>query len=425
MKCYTVPNFKVITSELKFKELTSKVVSYIREEHLLSFQHTCNYMFEKVRAGVFVHVINGKLITYQMFVNQQYNGTNVKTYNLKTIKKKMDVIQTTILKKRKRAMIQTKKKWGVGYCMLNNLRNWWKNNYYVHVYHDMLTYCLHGTDITTCFFLNLYDFPVLYNKKCDHYVHHEEKCSKNTTQEYHYIPVLSASVTSNHYDKCMINADSWLIDSNKTYSNFCMNSYKNLSSVNTEWDTKKNSLFFRGANSSCYPNDNEKNVRIKTLSVLNNLKTRLEIDVGFSSITAKPIVNIDETLTISDYKQFKLVDKVSMPEQSNNKYILDVDGYVNPWRLSYELKYNSCIIIVESKYKSWFYDKLEHMKNIYIVKEPSKEEFTKCFDMLTDDVSKQIASGSVKLYNKIMNKQYMKQYMIQLLSSNEFNIIKN
>jgi hypothetical protein len=124
----------------------------------------------------------------------------------------------------------------------------------------------------------------------------------------------------------------------------------------------------------------------------------------------------------------KFVDSVPMYKQSDCKYILDIDGHANPWRISFELSYNSCIIVMMSKYYSWFYDKLKHMQNIYIVDVNSKtleEDLYKCLKILenNDKIGKKIAEGAVKLFNEIMNFEYVKKYMVTLLSEREFDII--
>jgi hypothetical protein len=81
-----------------------------------------------------------------------------------------------------------------------------------------------------------------------------------------------------------------------------------------------------------------------------------------------------------------------------------------------------------SKYYSWFYDKLKHMKNIYVVDVNSKtlkKDLYKCIQILenNDNIGKKIAEGALKLYDEIMNLNYVKNYMVSLLSEREFDII--
>ena len=118
-----------------------------------------------------------------------------------------------------------------------------------------------------------------------------------------------------------------------------------------------------------------------------------------------------------------------MHEQSNYKYILDIDGYVTPWRICYELQYNSCLLIVRSEYYSWFDDKLEHMKNAYIL-DINDENFEKnmenalFFLQNNSEICKKMANRSLKLYKKIMNLKYVKKYMYSLLTEPEFDMVK-
>ena len=117
-----------------------------------------------------------------------------------------------------------------------------------------------------------------------------------------------------------------------------------------------------------------------------------------------------------------------MVEQANSKYILNIDGYVTAWRLSCELSYNSCIILVYSKYYSWFDNKLVHMKNIYKINAESptlQDDLRKAINMFAknDAIGEKIAKGAKKLYDEIMNVEYITKYMTNLLSEKEFNIL--
>ena len=323
---------------------------------------------------------------------------------------------------------------GFANCMINMSDNWWHKLYNV-IYFDMLSNCLKKTKITTCFFLNLYDYPVLYKKKCSQYILSENKCKNNKKQNNQYIPVLSGATTKNHYDKCLIYADAWELITQKKFSSTCQNKYyKVLDNINQNWNKKTNTIMFRGKNNSCNLNDFKKNDRLKVLSIINNIDDiDIDIDVGLIRVTNKTILNINNQIDTSDSdmilnKLKKFPEAIQMVEQSNCKYILDIDGYVTAWRLCFELSYNSCIILFLSKYYSWFYDKLEHMKNVYIIDVNSKtleKDIYECFKKLqgNDNIGKKIANGSIELFNEIMNMNYVKKYMCDLLSGDEFNLL--
>jgi hypothetical protein len=169
------------------------------------------------------------------------------------------------------------------------------------------------------------------------------------------------------------------------------------------------------------------------------IPSNINLNVGLNSLTNKTLIgsknnkyflyNSDKQKITKQLGDFINVKGLSMVEQSNRKYILDIDGYVTAWRLSCELSYNSCIILVKSKFDSWFYDKLKHMENVYIIdvdKPNIKDEFKKALYLLSenDKVGKKIANSARKLYDKIMNLNYIKKYMVNMLSGAEFqNII--
>jgi hypothetical protein len=443
-ECYMLENINLINKYKKFNDIIIQPYKKLfKDEYKSNFELTCNHMFKKVGFGVFVYILKGKIHTYQIFANTteiKPGSKNITRKKINNIKKRFLHIQTKILHRPKINMMYTKKKWGFGNCMFNNLNNWWKNNLYINVYFDMLNTCIKDTHINTCFFINLYDYPVLYNKQCDQYILSSIKCKNNKLQPNNYIPVLSGSTTKEHYDKCLVYVDAWEIVTQKKFGKNCSNKYYNiLDNINQNWKEKENTLIFRGANSSCYPNDFVKNDRLKVLSILKNIMNNndsinINIDAGLVNVTAKPIV-INNTIDISDPELIlKKLDEtefkqtVTMPDQSNNKYILDIDGYVTPWRLCFELNYNSCIILILSKYYSWFYDKLEHMKNIYIIDIDSKHLEKDLYDALmilqkNDKLGKKIAKGSTELYDEIMNIDYMKNYMNSLLLEPEFDIM--
>ena len=110
---------------------------------------------------------------------------------------------------------------------------------------------------------------------------------------------------------------------------------------------------------------------LKDLHDNNELSKNIDINVGLTDLSTKSIISGNK-LTVSNsrviskhLKEWANVAEMPMVEQSNSKYILNIDGYVTAWRLSCELSYNSCIILVYSKYYSWFDNKLVHKKNIY------------------------------------------------------------
>ena len=435
--CYKLENSNVIHSYAKFDStIIQQYMKLFKDEHKKKFEITCKHMFKKVGYGIFIFILTGKIHTFQIFANT----TEIKPGSNKITKNQINKYQDYMVKNKtkKSTYLKNKKNFGFSNCMVNMRKNWW-NSFYTHVYFDMLNKSLKNSSITTCFFLNLYDYPVLYNKKCGQYILSESICKNNSNQQNEYIPVLSGATTNNHYDKCLVCADAWEIISKTKFSDSCRNNYFNLNKVNQTWKNKTNCLMFRGKNNSCYQNDFKKNERLKVLKIMNNIKNNnqinIDIDVGLVNVSRKSILNTNDEINSSNSEfilnnigETNFVERISMPEQSNCKYIVNIDGYVTAWRLCYELSYNSCIILFLSKYYSWFYDKLEHMKNVYIIDIYSKTLEKDIYDCLitlqeNNNIGKKIANGSLKLFNEIMNIKYVKKYMCDLLSGDDFDLL--
>ena len=408
----------------------------IKDEYLSNFIETAEMMFKIIGYGAFVFVLNGDIHTFQVFANT----SNIKPGSEKFTKKIIKKINNKTKKNKSFKMYKSIKQWSFSNCMINNGVNWW-NKTYLPIYFDMLKTCLKNTDVTTLFFINMFDYPVLYNKNCKQHLNHDIVCVNNNKKENTYIPVLSGATTKNHYDKCMVYADAWELISQKQYARSnekCSNRYIKTNKINTNWDTKINALIFRGKNNSCYMNDFKHNDRLKTLKAINTIKKNdkltLNIDVGLNNVSKKNTYTNKLNKSNKDYilkelGETDLKKPISMDEQSNYKYILDIDGYVTPWRICYELQYNSCLLIVRSEYYSWFDDKLEHMKNAYIL-DVNDENFEKNIEKAlfflqnNSKICKKMANRSLKLYKKIMNLEYVKKYMCSLLTEPEFYMVK-
>lgn len=441
--CVSIANIQYIFHYNEFKkQIFNPYKIFLKPEFVKNFENTCNHMFKKVGFGIFVFIFNGKIHTYQVFANitELKPGSNkITKKHLSSYKKK------TKKQKLKFSILKDKKKWGFSNCMVHFKENWWEK-FYTIVYFDMLQKCLEGSTITTCFFINLNDFPVLYKKKCNQHILNEETCISNEKEDNIYIPVLSGTTTKDYYDKCLVYADSWEIASQTVFynENTCQNRYNanEFKKINTDWNTKKEEFVFRGKNNSCYPNDFIKNDRLKVLKVLkrlydaNEIPENIKLNVGFTNFSKKSVF-ADNQLTSSDsnhivkkLKEWSHIEQMTMIEQSNYKYILNIDGYVTAWRLSCELSYNSCILLLYSKYYSWFHDKLVHMKNVYKIDVESdelklKDELSKALHIFAnnDNIGKKIARGARKLYDEIMNVAYIKKYMTSLLLQKEFDIL--
>jgi hypothetical protein len=432
--CVKLKNVKFIHDYFKFnKFIIQPFLTIIKSDSRENFINTCDYMFKNVGYGAFVFILNGKIHTYQLFANT----TEIKP-GTQVITKRQLLKNKTRRKKIKKAIgksIIDRKKMGTNYFKFKAYDNWWKAETDRSTYFDLLQKCLKDTDITTCFFLNLNTHPVLFKKKCKQYILHQDVCKNNEVERNKYIPVLSGCTTKDHYDKCIVYPDTWEVITRKMFGTLCSNTFiGSIDKINTDWSKKTETLIFRGANKTCYQFDEDRNERIKVLKILNDIKNQKKININVGLL--KPFIednNIDNKQNYGDENTIlklgihNFSENIPMYQQSNCKYILDIDGHANPWRLCFELCYNSCIILMLSNYVSWFYGSLKHMKNVYIIDVNSSQLEKDTYECLTilgknDKIGEKIAEGGVELYNEIMNYEYVKKYMVSLLSEPDFDI---
>lgn len=399
------------------------------------FKRTCDYMFHELGFITFVAIKNGKLETYRQVANTE----NEKPFSKNITNSDIDKFEKNAywswffrkLYKRSLALVRDKREWvrdGRCYMIYSKTRIHQHPQLYFNAFYDMLSHVCDTagkklSNCNTCFFLNTFDSPIV-PKGSD------------------FIPVLSSSTSNHHDDICLIYPDAWYVISDQKFSRLGKNGIHGVNpykgkTIEKDWDKKKDAIVFRGRNTSCYPNDPEKNDRLKILRMfVNGLSTYInylgvETDVGLVGSTRNVILRKEDgkdVLNTSDESKIhaiigKYKDPIPMNKQSAYKFILDIDGYVTPWRLVYELSYNSVIILVVSDLTSWFYDKLKDGVNIFIVHINDPDIDMKIVSIIKRckendwKLAKTVAHNAGKLFEEIATKKHVTSYMSDILLS--------
>jgi len=429
-------SMNIIETEADFKrEIVEKYMSFfVSAIDKDRFKRTCDYMFNELGFVTFVCIKNGKLETFRQIANM----VNEKPFSKSITNSDIDKFEKNAywswffrkLSKRSLALVRDKREWvrdGRCYMIYSKTRIHKHPQLYFNILYDML---LHVCDTAgkklskcnACFFLNTFDSPIV-PKGSD------------------FIPVISSATSSDHDDICMIYPDAWYVISGKKFVRNpvhvepSVNPYKD-KVVETNWDKKKDAIVFRGRNTSCYPNDPEKNDRLKILHMFaNGLSTYInhlgvETDIGLTGNTRNVVLrkeNGKNILDTSDESKIhaiigKYKDLIPMAKQSSYKFILDIDGYVTPWRLVFELSYNSVIILIVSDWTSWFYDKLKDGENIFIVHINDPDIDIKIVSIIKRckendwKLAKTVANNALKLFHEIATKKHVTSYMSDVIS---------
>ncbi len=409
-------------------------IDMFSEQLKRNFENTCEYMFNVVGYGIFVFIKDNNVHSFIPFANiyrEKPESEKIIYQELDTyLEKKTKALQ--LQDKMFHRIAKSREQWAFSDCIMFYWNDWWKDiELYMNIYYNMLQdVCKNRKIQDTCFFINLFDQPVLNKRECKIFIGAEEKCSNNSTHKQNpFIPVLSGATSMNHYDKCIVYADAWEVATQLKFLPSCRDWYYK-KNITTNWDKKQSKITFRGRNSSCYANDPLKNTRIRVIKYLNansKLFTEMgiEYDIGLSGFTSQTLF-VDDKLIYSNPEQIKeqvgdLIQAKTMEEQSKSKFILDIDGYVTPWRLFFELSYSSIIILIMSKYKSWFYDELKDNENIVIIQDNNIDNIITRINETKE--KKEIASKSRELFEKISSKEYIYTYMQNMLNSEDFTFL--
>lgn len=398
------------------------------------FKRTCDYMFNELGFITFVSIKNGKLETYRQIANTEREKSFSKSITNNDIDKfEKNAYWSWFFRKMYKtslALVRDKREWvrdGRCYMIYSKTRIHKHPQLYFNAFYDMLSHvCSHAgkklSKCNACFFLNTFDSPIV---------------SKGSD----FIPVLSSATSADHDDICMIYPDAWYVISGEKFVRNplrvepSVNPYKD-KEVETNWDNKKDAIVFRGRNTSCYPNDPERNDRLKILRMfVNGLSTYInflgvETDLGLVGNTRNVVLRKEDgkdVLDTSDEAKIhaiigKYKDPIPMAKQSSYKFILDIDGYVTPWRLLFELSYNSVIILIVSDLTSWFYDMLKDGENMFIIHINDPDIDIKIVSIIKRckendwKLARTVAHNARKLFHEIATKKHVVTYMSDVFS---------
>ena len=394
-----------------------------------SIQNTFQYIFNKFKKGIFIKITNNKITTFLPFSNVNYINewsTNIK---LSSKWKSYQQLFKYICEKD-------------GYTYNNNKINshheqWYANNFLVryeypiyendsgiHQIHDMfLELCKHKKIPDIELFINKRDFPLLHKNGLESY---NELFSTNQEIISHnydkYCPILSMATTSNHADIAIPTWEDWSmvsnIEDNKFFKKPCKDyRYK----FNHNWDSKKNIAVFRGSSTGKGIDINTNN-RLKVANISHNIKPTHKghtiIDAGITSWNLRPRITNQQMDTINiDDINIPLSDFLNPEQQSNYKYIINIEGHSVAYRLSLELGMGSVILLSDCQYKLWFQTFLKPYIHYVPVKNDLSDLVTKikwCID--NDDKCKKIAKNALDFYNKYLTKNSMLDYLESLLN---------
>lgn len=389
-------------------------------ERDIPFINMFNYLFYKIRGGIFVEIKDNSLIKFIPFVNVNFKN------------EWSDRLESR----------------GISYYVRNfhpmkiniDKSQWWTNNYMIRVEyppkygeHDVVpvkdfinTLCNERKIPDSRFFINRRDFPVLKIDRTEPYDAIWPKPTPLISHNYgdQYATIFSFSKTKEFEDCLLPPMDDWKIVTGKYYLHKTDNtgscSHIDKVEIKTKWEDKIELAIFRGK-ATGYGSTPEENLRLKAAKLSQNFP--LLMDVGIVKRFTRPYIELlkEDALAIRFSRKITdfnlpLVPFMNKQEQERYKYILHIQGHVAAYRLGSDLSMNSVVLKVKSDFFMWFEEYLQENVH-YISIESDLSDLVKKINYCkkNDSICKEIAKKSLLFVNEYLTKDSMLDYMVDMI----------
>lgn len=384
---------------------------------------TFAYIFHKLKKGIFVKIMNNELKVFLPFSNHRFRN---EWSSLIFVDSKYKSVYDFFKHVQELA--------GYPYVHKNinsSFETWYANNslfrYEYPIFEgetnitniaDMLICLLKNRKVPDIeFFVNRRDFPLLTRNGTEPYFHIFGKDKPLISHKYEkYSPILSNVFHANFADIAIPTGDDWAYIEREKEKYFFGTEDRNFNIIPTPWKSKKSIAIFRGSSTGAGTTV-ENNPRLK----ISKLSTEYSdiLDAGITSWNIRPRKMFDDKyMRTVEYKElpFGLVNSLSPQQQSEHKFIVHIEGHVSAFRLSYELGFNSCLLIVDSDYKLWFQQFLKPFVHYVPVKHDLSDLIEKIkWCQNNDDKCKKIAKEAKKFHDTYINEKGIFDYLQKIL----------
>lgn len=404
----------------KYKNITSETVD-----------NTFKYIFDKFKKGTFIKIKDNKLAVFLPFSKHDYInewGDRIKVdpkYGDITsfIQYSSKLCGYDIPKEKVNWKVNT---WYGNNCLLRPEFPIGENDRGLSNLKDMLlTLCRERVVPDIELFINKRDFPLITKSDYEPYeqIYDMDNFRLVSHKYSKYSPILSMVTSQKHSDIPMPTHEDWARVSSleeKFFSPDCRDYRYNFSK---SWSERIPTAVFRGASTGCGVTI-ETNPRLK-LAYLSTVspseKGHKLLDAGITKwnlrprkIMGNPYLQLIEPQKLPFWNQASngLVKPLTPEDQANYKYIVNVDGHVNAFRLSLELSTGSVVLLADSKYRVWYRRYL--IPYVHFV--PVKEDLSNLFDQIkwckdNDQKCEEIARNALEFYNSYLTKNGILDYL--------------
>jgi len=415
----------------------SKIVSnsYDREVVIQTF----SYLFYKYKKAIYIRIRNNKVETFLPFTNADYtNEWGIKLKQPPGFRNIPEFLE--YVNKLENRYFDVKRiqpspsKWYANNCLFRYEKPFVEDDTSIALLHNMVTeVCANEKVKDSEFFIHKRDFPVRRLDGTESYESIFGKGVKLLSHDYKkYSNILCFCTSAEHADLNIPTWEDWCVASQaeKKYFTDSCRLYDMTVAQGIDWNDKLPTAVWRGSTTGCGVTP-ETNPRLKLvcMSSTNTVDEdgKLFLDAGITKWNLRPraVDGVLQTIPVDKppldmiYNNGRIANRLDINEQARYKYIINVDGHVSAFRLTYELATNSVILLADdSMYYTWYRKSL--IPWIHYV--PIKSDLSDLYEKIRwckghDLECHTIAENALEFYKKYLNKSYMMFYFATLLNS--------
>ena len=428
--CNIEPSVDMYEAKYNKEKFESPVYQNMQKKSILT---SIDYVFQKMKMGVFIRIKNNVLINFIPLYNLDYVNDFSELLKFKDNMTAQQYFAKKDPKKRGKWNYDLSKWVATGCLLRNEADDDSPTLAYLSAFYDMMVETCHARKVNDCvFLLNRKDFPYLdktWNESFDH-IYGENVPMKIPWKNESFVPILSQSTSERHADIPIPTGDDW---NNITQKYFAEKSKEFVSPTKTgfeyineyvfkekipEWESRKPIFFWRGMGTGCGNSvNNNPRLKLTQMSESENLKSIL--DAGVTKFTRRdkkvlgqPFVEYTEN---TDKLVFK--PKVDRFDQLTYKFTLNIEGNSAAYRFGSLFKFGFCILNVQSKYTLWFEPFLEDRVHcIFVKSDLSDLEETMKWCLSHDTECKKIAENARKFYDTYFTKDFVFDYLSDIFN---------
>ena len=420
---------------------------------------TIDYVFNKMKTGVFVRILNNTLVNFQVLYNLDFTNDFADLLKFRNGMTAAEYFKQKYPKGNAAKRYNTDlSKWNATNCLLRNeLGDDIPTLAYLTVFYDMIVETCHARKVNDCIFLlNRKDFPYLDAKGNESYDHIYGDdvpmkapfgISDGGSRSAAFIPILSQSTTERHADIPIPTGDDWEIITQKKFAGRasgmgdnkfeCSNGYllpkegKEQKKMNIiKWEDRKPVFFWRGMATGC-GSDATTNPRLKITKLSQSLAQERKETKGVSEAKAPVldagIINFtrrDKKFKNSEYVEYmeksadiEILEKVDRFDQTKYKFNINIEGNSAAYRFGSLFRLGFCVLNVVSKYTLWFEPFLQDKVHCVFVKSDLSDlEEIMEWCLANDAKCKEIAENGRKFYDKYFQKEFVFDYLADVFN---------